>query len=296
MKQGLAPRVVPVEVNGTRALGLLLAQSVWTLIMTVLPVVLELPTVAGSPHKGWYVGDDVIRFLEPLLTLPLTFALLYESPLFWEHGKCCQWGAANAARPGVVCRRPMLAAAAFMIASALYQQGAAHHSAFTMMKDPVLDMLTWQGLSPERRLWLDELFFWMKETMQHVVAHYMYAFGGMLVSFVFQFVFRDWYVKGGLKGGTLRSLFVANMIIYGIIIAAVAIQYPSGTIVGLIFIVLYGFCVLLTCMFFQNGRSCSFFKTWGEHPILHIYMGAYIIALVIIVLWVISQRGFKSRS
>ena len=47
--------------------SLFLASTLWTLVMTVFPVLVDLPQNLYKPHYGWYNGDDIVRLLEPIV-------------------------------------------------------------------------------------------------------------------------------------------------------------------------------------------------------------------------------------
>jgi len=49
-------------------LSLILFSNIWVLVMTVLPVAVDVgPNNYYPGHPGWYTGDDVIRFIEPII-------------------------------------------------------------------------------------------------------------------------------------------------------------------------------------------------------------------------------------
>lgn len=48
-------------------LSLILFSNLWVLVMTALPVAANIgPDNYYAGHPGWYTGDDVIRFIEPV--------------------------------------------------------------------------------------------------------------------------------------------------------------------------------------------------------------------------------------
>ncbi len=65
-------------INVQRIFSLFLGLNLATLVLTVIPVVTSLPSLRSD---GWYTGDDIIRLAEPLITLPLSFLILWEAPL-----------------------------------------------------------------------------------------------------------------------------------------------------------------------------------------------------------------------
>jgi hypothetical protein len=70
----------------------------------------------------------------------------------------------------------------------------------------------------------------------------MYAAGAALMAAVIAWAYRDLVLRR-TNSDQLRQiqiLVVLNAIIYGLLIAAVAIDFPSGLIVGLIYLIGYG--------------------------------------------------------
>ncbi len=64
-------------------LSVFLAMNLCTLFFTVFPVVATLPVIYGD---NWYNGDDIFRLVEPIINLPLTFCVLWISPLCQSPG------------------------------------------------------------------------------------------------------------------------------------------------------------------------------------------------------------------
>jgi hypothetical protein len=52
-----------VVVDAARIMALFIASNLWTILMTFLPVLLDLNDTLYRPHPGWYTGDDIIRLL-----------------------------------------------------------------------------------------------------------------------------------------------------------------------------------------------------------------------------------------
>ncbi len=100
-------------------LSLFFASNLWTILATVIPVLIKNGWPDLGPYTEWYNGKDIIRFLEPVISLPLHVAILVESGLF--------------TRPQV----PYATLVVFFLFAALYQQGACYHSSATMFKHTV---------------------------------------------------------------------------------------------------------------------------------------------------------------
>lgn len=60
-----------VHVEDNRLAWLLLGASFFILIMTVIPVLADIPNI--SP---WFTGDALFRFFDPLITLPLNLFIM----------------------------------------------------------------------------------------------------------------------------------------------------------------------------------------------------------------------------
>ena len=78
--------------------------------------------------------------------------------------------------------------------------------------------------------------------------------------------------------------------------AAVAIEFPSGTIVMILYTLLWGGGVVGVALWLRAGRSFRWVKTLGEWPVLQLYFASYCIGLAVVIIWVIKSKGFKSRS
>lgn len=66
----------------------------------------------------------------------------------------------------------------------------------------------------------------MRDLWEHIIAHYMYAFGGMIMSWAQLFAFRH-QVHGPLALGT-KVVFMLGSLIYGLLLAGIAIEFPDG--------------------------------------------------------------------
>ena len=64
-------------------LSIILFSNIWVLIFTAIPVVANVqPDNYYSRHNGWYTGNDVMRFLEPVIGYVLVHMLLYLYKLY----------------------------------------------------------------------------------------------------------------------------------------------------------------------------------------------------------------------
>jgi hypothetical protein len=68
---------------------------------------------------------------------------------------------------------------------------------------------------------------------------------------------------------------------HGLVVGLVPILYPGGSAVCLIFVVLWCFVVLGPALWRRADQSFFFLGTWGEWPVLQLFLGAYGVALLI---------------
>jgi hypothetical protein len=72
------------HVDYQRVFALFLASNLWTLVMTAFPVLVDLPENLYKKHYGWYVGNDIVRLLEPIVRY---VAALASTPLPAREGR-----------------------------------------------------------------------------------------------------------------------------------------------------------------------------------------------------------------
>ncbi|RKO87335.1 hypothetical protein BDK51DRAFT_17426 [Blyttiomyces helicus] len=259
--------------NPRTVLLLLLAGNLFTLVFTVFPVLVNLPDI----RQGYYDGNDIIRLLEPLVSTPLAFALFLESGIL--DNALTNRGAYGA-----------MLVSFFMFATALYGQGAGFHSAANMFKHPVKDLIDNNPTNPDVET-LTDIYSWMRDTWEHIIAHYMYAVGGILQSFTYAYIFRNIDLgPDGLKSRLDRSLWIAAAVFYGLIVGGVAIEFPKGSIVALLLTIGYGAGVLGTYVWRMGGMF-----TWGRRLVLQYFLMAYSLGFVIVIGWIIHAKGFGNR-
>ncbi|KAJ3298015.1 hypothetical protein HK104_011239 [Borealophlyctis nickersoniae] len=256
-----------------RVLALLLAANAVTFIFTLVPVLVNMK---GFYRGEWYGGNDIIRLLEPIVVLPINFAILYESGIFAGH-------------PSEKRREPIVVAALFMIFAAIYQQGAGFHSAANMFKHSVEQFAEDHPEVAAQYPDLKDIYSWMRDTWEHVISHYMYAAGGIATAFVFAYVYRN-VEAPAFDNWKDRTLWILATVLYGLTIGSVAIEFPKGSIVALVLILVYGFGILGTVLWRKGGAL-----VWGRRYVLQYYVMSYIIGLVIVIGWIIYAKGFNNR-
>ncbi|KAI9104782.1 hypothetical protein DFS34DRAFT_213072 [Phlyctochytrium arcticum] len=261
------PLVAP---NTTRVLSLLVITSLATLVFTVVPVLVELPAIRAP----WYVGNDILRLLEPIVAMPLYFLVVLESGVFGHPSVSLRY------RVGV----------ALMISAAIYQQGAGFHSASNMYKHPLDDFMEKNPDLVATYPFFNEFRDWIRNIWQHDISHYMYALGGILMSMVIAYVYRNANV---VFTGWQRFLWFISVLLYTIIITAIAIEFPKGPLVAYILIGVYGVGTLGTYLLRREGWKLAF--KLGRRYVVQMYLAAYVLAAVLVSTWVGYAKGLKNR-
>ncbi|KAJ3180695.1 hypothetical protein HDU87_001808 [Geranomyces variabilis] len=265
-----APAKLP-QPSPTRTLSLLLATSCITLFFTVVPVFATLPSINGV----YYSWNDVLRFLEPILALPIYFTLLHSSRVL------------STTTPA-----GLHAGIAFLIAASIYAQGAAFHSAATMFKHPFKAYMDAHPDLVASDPFFTAFYVWLRTVWEHAVGHYLYATGGILMSAILAWSFRDQTAQPGRWRPATRALWTVSVLAYGLIIGAVAIEFPRGSIVA-----------LLLCIVWLGGVGTYLVRSegkrgWyvlGSRYVLQYYVASYAVALVIVLGWVAHVKGFGNR-
>ncbi|KAI8329826.1 hypothetical protein BC941DRAFT_463613 [Chlamydoabsidia padenii] len=140
---------------------------------------------------------------------------------------------------------------------------------------------------------LYQIYSNMRDLWEHIIAHYMYAFGGMIMSWAQLFTFRH-QVHGPLTLGT-KVVFMLGSLVYGLLLAGIAIEFPYGLYVGLIYSIVIGLICVLLIIRRRNGlRPYGDLFTIAPRMVPQFYLGACIVGLVIVIIW-IAIFGFKNR-
>jgi len=177
----------------------------------------------------------------------------------------------------------------FMISAAIYQQGAGFHSAANMFKHPVEEVITVHPEAATAYPELKEIYSWMRDLWEHKISHYMYAVGGILISFLQAYVYR--HVNAPRFNNHIdRALWCATTLLYGLIIGSVAIEFPMGSVVALVLILVYGFGILGTFLWRIGGGWI-----WGKRYVLQYFVWSYAVGLIIVIAWMIKAKGIGNR-
>ena len=142
----------PSSININYIMGLILANNVWTIVMTFVPVFCKFSGDLHKSHPGWYGFADIIRFLEPIVALPLNFWILHASGIFQRHYEPRSIELATSV-------------SIFMVGAAIYEQGAGFHSASTMYKHAAEQIMVDHPEVPE----LKDMYKWIRDVWEHEV-------------------------------------------------------------------------------------------------------------------------------
>jgi hypothetical protein len=220
-----------------------------------------------------------MRFLEPIGGTPLQFFVLFMSGIFKE----------NMNRGSLIC------VGIFLFGLALYNQGAGFHSASNMFKNALETVMTDDDNNPETRK-LENLHYFMKSVWEHAVSHYLYAGGYGIMNFAQLWAYR--LMKAPYMGLTKKgkALLILSSLLYGMLITGVAVEFPSGTIVALVYLLVYGGCGVGGYMLYQYkiNNDVDMFK-FGQRPIVHHFFLGYCFALFFVIIWIGVVGGFKTR-
>jgi len=255
----------------------ILAANTWTLLMTGIPVLLTVqPTTYYTNHDGWYTGSDMMRFIEPVGGLLVNFAVLKQSRIFDKP----------------LDGQQLAIVYVFLFGATIYLQGSAFHAAANMFKNALESYPYYNDRT------LGDLHYYMRTVWEHGVGHYLYATGLAIIISCYTYSFRD-LISVTPQDRMERCLSISSAIVFAVLVAGVSIDFPSGTIVGLIYVVLFGYGLVGSYLLYQyryNTAAHNALKVYGSHPVLHYLLLGCSLALVIIVTWIACVGGFKSRS
>jgi hypothetical protein len=251
--------------------------AVWTAILVTIPVTTTVgPMDYYAGHRNWYTGDDVIRFIEPIGGLLWNSIILYHSGLF-------------AKRLTVL---SMLIVGVYLFGCSLYLQGGAFHSAANMFKNALETIQN--GRDDD---YFDPLAYYMRTVWEHAVAHYIYAVGLLIMHATIAYAYRN--VRAPETGMSVlgRILLSVSSAALAYLIFVVALQFPSGTLVGFLYLMLYGMGVVFGYLvYLYRGGERKALIEFGHLPVLHHFAVAYVVSLVALVAWIIYKGGFESRT
>nr|CAG8439423.1 9652_t:CDS:2 [Entrophospora candida] len=200
-----------------RIIILLILSPLWTLIFTMIPVVADFQGIVAH----------IYRFVEPVVGLPLSYFIISSSRLFNDD----EFGSQNFFLKLSEKNFLMLI---FMIGAAIYAQGAGMHSTGVIAKQELIKVLEGNPEMATQYPVLNNLVDYYRETIEHVAGHYLYAFGSVLMSWSQILAFRN-QIHIEIKSKIYLTLWIFSAFFYSLLLAGVSIEFPKGTIVGLIY-------------------------------------------------------------
>lgn len=261
---------------------LVFVSNLWTFFMTIIPVVTQVgPQTYYEGHRSWYTGNDVIRFLEPIGGLPLNFVILWKSGIFRD----------NISSGAIAC------VLLFLFGAALYEQGAGFHSCSNMIKNAVETIIVDDDTNvPLQNNELENLYYYLKTVWEHAVSHYLYGVGMAIMNFSQFFAFRNHTVNNLTTVKYTKYWIVASSFMMGLLIFGVSIDFPSGTIVGFVYLMLYGMFGIGGYIFHEyHVKKDVNIIVLGNRPLVQHFFYSYCWALAILLLWIAAVGGFKGR-
>lgn len=114
----------------------------------------------------------------------------------------------------------------------------------------------------------------------------------MIMSWVQLFAFRN-QVHGPLPTVT-KVVWCIGSVIYGLLLAGVAIEFPQGLIVGLVYTIVIGFICIAMMIFNRKNLPRGGLLTMGRRMVIQFYLGACVLGLIIIIIW-IGKYGLLNR-
>ena len=219
-----------------------------------------------------------MRFLEPIGGFLFNLYIMRESTLFLQSR-----GPQNSDR---------FCFFVFFLGAAIYGQGAGFHSAANMFKNGLESVLAVNDDDQAKAL-----HYWMRTVWQHEVSHYLYAVGNAMMAACQAWKFRNYTLS---QDSTLswsgKLLLLAAACSYGLLVCGVAVNFPSGIIVGLIYLLGYGMCVIGGYMLYLHLKAIENIRSFSCRPILHFFVLSYFIGVILVFAWIGYAGGAKTRS
>lgn len=252
---------------------------IWTIYMTFLPVVVTIPpTDYYLKYNGWYTGNDVLRFLEPIGGSLLHFSIILASGIFKS-----DLSTRNS------CEK--LCVFTFMFGIALYVQGAAFHSASNMFKNDLESVMQIHDDAV-----IKDLHFWMRTVWEHQISHYIYACGFSIILACEAWAYRNHSIQPSILDGWTKGYIVATSVAYAVLITGVAADFPSGIVVCLVYLCVYGLGIIGGYIIWQYTHGDNQAMIFGCRPVLHMFSLSYVLAIFLVLMWVAVVGGIKTRA
>jgi hypothetical protein len=131
---------------------------------------------------------------------------------------------------------------------------------------------------------------------EHEVSHYLYAAGYAVMAVCQVWAYRNHTVStDSVLPVTHKLLLIIASIISGVLLCGVAVDFPSGITVALIYLIVYGLGGVGGYVFYvwNQGRDGDLY--FGQRPILHYFLLSYVIGLVLLCAWIGFAGGIKQK-
>ncbi|CAG8589660.1 6458_t:CDS:2 [Ambispora gerdemannii] len=257
--------------HDNRIIWLLFAAPVMALLFMILPAIVEL-------HG---VGADIYRFIEPLIGIPLNFFILVSAEVFVDYSEHERKFLFTITEKG-------FCSFLFTIGAALYAQGAGMHSTAIIAKDKIQDLITENPNITSQFPAINSTLEYMETDLEHVAGYYIYATGAAIITWAHLLAYRR-QRHDEISNVISFIAFFLGSFFYAVLLTSVAIEFPKGTLVGLIYVLALG--VPLLAFMLKSGQLFS----KGRRLVPQYYTLSYGLALIMIVIWVAVNGGFVDR-
>ena len=254
MKTKIRKSMETPKLNLKLLFSLYLIQTTFTLLLTAIPVLVKTPS-------GLFGINDFIRLIEPIIALPLQYAILHQS------------------NPSIK------TISIFLVFASIYQQGSGYHSSFTLAKN-LLRFIYPAYIESTDLLALHSLY---RDLWEHILSHYIYAFGYLIMSCIYIIQYRNTSQE---LNKIEKVIFCAAVVILGLLVGAVSIDFTGGSYVGLC-ITISSVIILTVYLVVKDGVKSL--VDGFKRPVLRYYLYSMLIGLFIITVWII-RYGFKDRA
>ncbi len=270
-------------VNSTQFTGVLclfMMSSLWTIVMTFVPVLFSVPPNYDT-HSNWYTGNDVMRLLEPIGGIFFHFFIFKRSGIFDMSTGVCEKRQFSQNCAIIV----------FLFGIGLYSQGAGFHSASNMFKNSLESVQ--QKHDDEV---VKDLYNWMRNTWEHDVSHYLYATGYALMCGAEAWAYRRHVISSSQIESSTKAVLVAASLSFALLMAGVGVDFPSGIIVVLVYAVVYGLALIGGYIYFHRKNNSTILETLEQMPVLLYFLLSYSFAVILLLIWIAYAGGIYSRS
>lgn len=261
-------------------LYILFISNLWTFLLVLLPVIISFPPSDYYKENDWFTGNDVCRILEPFI-YPLYLLVFVDGLFSSQSNKMDQTGSLKKSNIFMIVM--------FGFASVLYIQGAGLHTASNMFKNGFETFMTDDTTD-------NDFYFWLRTVWEHDISHYMYG-TGLAIIFVLQACVYKNEIQTDESNFKIRVFVFLISIIRGLLISGACIEFPSGIIVGYIYlglVIIWSLYHLYSNPISDIAWQKELIKT-EKRPVWMSFTWSYLVAFFIIIIWSCIY-GTKTRS